>query len=392
MSYEPAPASDFPSTTENEALKDIIRQRIAEAGAITFREFMALALYHPRHGYYCSPREKMGRGGDYLTSPEVHPIFGWLVGKQLGEMWEVIGRPEPFTIVEMGAGSGALARDILDWARRHAPEFFAALKYRLIEVSDELAARQRRVVQEVDELLEKTAWLPALEAVPEASIVGCLLSNELADAFPVHRVTVRAGALQEVYVDWRDGCFEESLRLPSTPALEEYFQRLGLLPGEDCLAEVNLDALHWIRAVARALSRGFVMTFDYGYPADHLYAPWRRQGTFLCFYRHNPSSDPYARVGRQDMTSHVDFTSLIQTAEEAGLETVGLTTQSQFLTALGIAGALAGAARGDLPLEEYYSRRRALTELLDPAGLGRIRVLIQSKGVGRPRLLALEPD
>jgi SAM-dependent MidA family methyltransferase len=391
MSYEPGPTSGFPSTTENEALRDIIRERIAEAGAITFREFMDLALYHPRHGYYCSPREKMGRQGDYLTSPEVHPIFGWLVGKQLGQMWEVIGRPEPFTVVEMGAGSGALARDILDWARRHAPEFFAALEYRLVEVSEELAARQRRAVQEVDERLEKAAWLPALEAIPEGSVVGCLLSNELADAFPVHRVTVRAGRLQEVYVDWRHGRFEERLGPPSTLALEEYFRRLGLLPGEDCQAEVNLDALAWMKALARALGRGFVMTFDYGYPAEQLYAPWRRQGTFLCFYRHNPSADPYARVGRQDMTSSVDFTSLIQAAQEAGLETAGLAGQAQFLTALGIDGALAPAARGDLTLEEYYARRRALTELLDPAGLGRIRVLIQSKGVEGARLLGLEP-
>jgi len=391
MSYDPASASDFPSTTENEALKDIIRQRIAEAGTITLREFMALALYHPRHGYYCSPREKMGRQGDYLTSPEVHPIFAWLVGKQLGQMWEVIGRPQPFTVVEMGAGSGALAHDILDWARRHAPELFAAMEYRLVEVSDELAARQRRAVQQVDERLEKAAWLPSLEAIPEGSIVGCFLSNELADAFPVHRVTVRAGRLQEVYVGWRHGRFEESLGPPSTPALAEYFRRLDLLPSEDCQAEVNLDALEWMKAVARALGRGFVMTFDYGYPAEQLYAPWRRQGTFLCFYRHNPSVDPYARLGRQDMTSHVDFTSLIQTAHEEGLETVGLTSQAQFLDALGIAGALAGAAQGELSLEEHYARRRAVTELLDPAGLGRIQVLIQSKGVGSSRLLGPEP-
>jgi len=390
MSYELAPTGDFPSTTENEALKEIICQRIAEAGAITFHEFMALALYHPRQGYYCSQREMMGRQGDYLTSPEVNPIFGWLVGKQLGQIWEVIGRPQPFTIVEMGAGSGALARDILDWARRHAPEFFAALEYRLVEVSDELAARQRRAIQDVDERLEKAAWLPSLEAIPEGSIVGCLLSNELADAFPVHRVTVRQGRLQEVYVGWRDGSFEETLGPPSTPALEEYFRRLGLFPGEDCQAEVNLDALDWIKAVARALSRGFVMTFDYGYPADLLYAPWRRQGTFLCFYRHNPSADPYARVGRQDMTSHVDFTSLVQAAQEEGLETVGLTTQARFLEALGIGGALAGAARAELWLEEYYARRRALTELLDPAGLGRIQVLIQSKGVKSACLAGLE--
>jgi SAM-dependent MidA family methyltransferase len=391
MSYDHAPASDFPSTTENEALKEIIRQRIAETGTITFREFMALALYHPRHGYYCSPREKMGRQGDYLTSPEVHPMFGWLVGKQLGQMWEVIDRPQPFTIVEMGAGSGALARDVLDWAHRHAPEFFTALEYRLVELSDELAARQRRTVQQVDEGLEKATWLPSLDAIDEGSVVGCFLSNELADAFPVHRVTVRGGRLQEVYVGWRDGHFNEELGPPSTPALEEYFRRLGLLPGEDCQAEVNLDALDWIKVVARALGRGFVMTFDYGYPADHLYAPWRRQGTLLSFYRHNPSSDPYARVGRQDMTSHVDLTSLIQAAEEAGLETVGLTSQTQFLDALGIGGALAAPAQTELPLEEYYTRRRALTDLLDPAGLGRIRVLVQGKSVHSPRLLGLEP-
>jgi SAM-dependent MidA family methyltransferase len=320
-------------------------------------------------------------------------MFGWLVGKQLGQMWEVIGRPQPFTIVEMGAGSGALARDILDWARRHAPEFFAGLEYRLVEVSDELAAGQRRAVQSAlggDEGLEKATWLPSLDTIDEGSVIGCFLTNELVDAFPVHRVTVRGGRLQEVYVGWRGARFEEELGPPSTPSLEEYFHRLGLLPGEDCEAEVNLNALDWIKAVARALGGGFVMTFDYGYPADQLYAHWRRQGTLLCFYRHNPSTDPYARVGRQDMTSHVDFTSLIRAGEEAGLETVGLTSQTQFLDALGIGGALAAPAQADLSLEEYYSRRRALTELLDPAGLGRIRVLIQGKGVGRPQLLGLE--
>ena len=393
MSYDPAPIGDFPSTTENEALKDIIRQRIAAAGAITFREFMALALYHPRHGYYCSARQKMGREGDYLTSPEVHPIFGWLVGKQLAEMWEVSGRPQPFTIVEMGPGSGAMARDIIDWSRRHAPEFFAALEYRLVEVSDVLAARQQRSVQEVDERLEKAAWLPSLEAIPESSVVGCMLSNELVDAFPVHRVSVRGARhrLRELYVTWRHGRFRERLGPPSTRALRRYFRRLGLLPGTGCLAEVNLDAFDWVKTVARVLSRGFVITFDYGGPADQLYAPWRRQGTLLCFYQHNPSADPYARIGRQDMTSHVDFTSLVQAAQAAGLETLGLTSQARFLTAMGIGGALARAAQDELPLEEYFARRRGVNELLDPAGLGRVQVLIQSKGIGAPQLLGLLP-
>ena len=312
MSYDLAPTSDFPSTTENEALKDIIRQRIAQAGAITFREFMALALYHPHHGYYCSSRREDGTPGRLPHQPRGAPHLRLAGGEDSSARCGMssAGR-SPSPSWRWAPGSGALARDILDWAHRHAPEFFAALEYRLVEVSDELAARQRRTIQQVDEGLEKASWLPSLEAIPEASVVGCFLSNELADAFPVHRVTVRGGLLQEVYVDWRDGRFEESLGPPSAPALAEYFQRLGLSPGEDCQAEVNLDALEWMKAVGRALGRGFVMTFDYGYPADQLYAPWRRQGTFLCFYRHNPSTDPYARLGHQDMTSHVDFTSLI---------------------------------------------------------------------------------
>jgi len=294
--------------------------------------------------------------------------------------------------VEMGAGSGALAHDILDWAQRHSPEFFASLEYRLVELSDELAARQRRAVQSAlagDEGLDKAVWLPSLDAIAKGSVVGCFLSNELADAFPVHRVTVRGGRLLEVYVGWHNGLFEEELGPPSTPALSQYFRRLGLLPGEDCEAEVNLDAIDWMKAVASALGRGFVMTFDYGYSAEQLYAPWRRQGTFLCFYRHNPSTDPYARIGRQDMTSHVDFTSLIQAGEEAGLETLGLISQTRFLDALGIGGALARPPQAELTLEEYYTRRRALIELMDPAGLGRVSVLLQGKGVDNPQLLGL---
>jgi SAM-dependent MidA family methyltransferase len=147
-----------------------------------------------------------------------------------------------------------------------------------------------------------------------------------------------------------------------------------------------------MRQVATALERGFVLTFDYGHEAAELYAPWRREGTLLCFYRHNPSSNPYARIGRQDMTAHVDFTSLVEEGRRHGLEPLGLTTQARFLAALGIGDALSRTPGAELPLEEYYSRRRAVTELLDSAGLGRIRVLVQTKGVSGCRLRGLEGD
>ena len=374
--------TEFEPATENAALKEAIVARIAAEGPITFRDFMDAALYHPQHGYYRSRREKMGREGDYLTSPEVSPIFGVMLGRQLWEMWQAMGEPGRFDVVEAGAGTGRLCRDVLRWARSHAAGFRAALTYTIVEVSDALAERQRETL--ADEGCD-VRWSATL---PEA-VEGCLLSNELLDSFPVHRVAVRDGVLLEAFVGWDGARFVEELHAPSTPALESYFQRLGLLPGEGCSAEVNPAALEWMRRAGRALRSGFLLTLDYGHEARELYAPWRKDGTILCFHRHNASSDPYARLGRQDITSHVDFTSLRETGEESGLRTLGLVSQSEFLTALGIAEAMAPPGEGDVDLEEYYARRRAVSELVDPAALGRIRVLVQAKGVREPRLSGL---
>jgi len=377
--------TEFETATENAVLKEAIVARIESQGPMPFRDFMEAALYHPQHGYYRSRREKMGREGDYLTSPEVSPVFGVLVGRQLRETWQAMGTPQRFDVVEAGAGTGLLCHDIVRWARGHAPDFRDALTYTIVEVSDALEQRQQDVLADEAEGMRWSAELPD-------GIEGCLLSNELLDSFPVHRVTVRDGELMEVFVGWDGARFVEELRPPSTPEIETYFRRLGLLPGEGCRAEVNLAAAQWMARAGRALRRGFVLTFDYGYEAEELYAPWRSDGTLLCFYRHNPSGDPYARLGRQDITSHVDFTTLRQAGEEAGLQTLGLASQSEFLANLGIAGALAPLGEGDVNLEEYYARRRAVSELIDPAALGRIRVLVQAKGVGHPRLRGLEGD
>ena len=151
---------------------------------------------------------------------------------------------------------------------------------------------------------------------------------------------------------------------------------------------MNLRALEWVREAAASLTRGFLMTIDYGYESAELYASWRQDGTLLCFYRQNPSADPYARIGRQDMTAHIDFTSIRRAGEDAGLATLGLVTQSQFLAALGLAEALQPPPEA-VGLEEYAARRRAVTELLDPAGLGRLRVLVQTKEVEAAPLTGL---
>ncbi|MBI2913386.1 MAG: SAM-dependent methyltransferase [Chloroflexi bacterium] len=377
---------EFEPVTENQALQEAVLAHIQEQGRITFREFMALALYHPQLGYYCSPREKLGRSGDYLTSPEVSPVFGALVGRQLRQMWDALGSPSAFPVVEAGAGTGALCRDLLRWARRTAPEFFRTLEYTIVEASPALVQRQRDGLAGDGEVAQRVSWSGALPH----GIEGCILSNELLDSLPVHRVTVQQGRLLEIFVGWDGARLQEEVAPPSSPAIEEYFLRLSLLPGEGCRAEVNLEAPAWMKEAAAALARGFILTFDYGYEAEELFAPWRQEGTLLCFYRHNPSGDPYARLGRQDMTSHVDFTSLRRAGEEAGLTTLGMVSQTEFLTNLGIADALSPPNEGDPSLEEYHARRRAVIELLDPAALGRIRVLAQAKGVAGYPLAGLE--
>jgi SAM-dependent MidA family methyltransferase len=372
-------SGEFQSATDNQVLKDRIVSRIRAEGGIAFHDFMEMALYTPELGYYHSPGEKMGTRGDYMTSPEVSSIFGTLVGRQLREMWEIMDRPASFLVVEGGAGSGSLARDILWWAERSAPEFRSSLDYTIVESSEAMMAQQRSKLADAASVI----WS---EDLPD-DIEGCILTNELLDAFPVHRVTVRDGTLHEIFVIWHeDGYFDEELR-PPVPEVTAYFERLYVLPGEGCTAEVNLESINWMRSAGRALRRGYVMTFDYGYEAADMFAPWRSDGTLLCFYRHNPSSDPYVRIGKQDMTAHVDFTSLIAAGEEAGLATVALVTQSSFVEQMGIDQAMKPPEGADL--EAYYTRRRQVTELLDPGGLGRIKLLVQSKNVPDAALTGL---
>jgi SAM-dependent MidA family methyltransferase len=335
---------------------------------------MRAALYDGRYGYYSTQAAAMTRGGDYVTSAEVHPVFGTLVAQQLCEMWEGMSRPARFDVVEMGAGRGLLARDIVRASARDAT-FGAALRYSIVDVSAAMVREQRRVLEEAG-LAERVAWCDGLPG----RVTGCVLSNELVDAFPVRRVVRRGDQLDEVYVAWRDGGFVDELRPPSDERLRRYFDHLGLLPGDGAYAEVNLDAIDWMRRVAAAIDRGYALTFDYGYEAGQLYAPWRRDGTLQCFYRQSASSDPYQRIGRQDMTASVDFTTLRRVAEAAGLATLGMTDQASFLVNLGVGEGVAAAAR-ERPgeLEEYFARRRVVMDLIDPARLGRIKVLVQGK-------------
>lgn len=372
--------SDFEAITESGPLVRELRARIERDGPITFRDFMEAALYHPKFGYYTTADGATSRGGDFVTSPEVHPIFGTLVARTLLELWDTMGRPAHFDVVEQGAGSGLLARDLLRWVHERQPDFAAALRYTLVDRSPAMRAAQERALAGLDLAAGVVTWA---ESLPRG-IVGVVLSNELLDAFPVHRVVREGSELREVFVAGSQSRaavphrFVDELRPLSTAAIGAYFEALGLLPGEGSYAEVNLDAANWMRDVAASLSQGYVLTCDYGYEAAELYAPWRKDGTLLCFSKQSASSDPYQRIGKQDMTSSVDFTTLKRVGEEAGMRTLAMTDQSSFLVRMGIGE---GVAEAQHEMEEYFARRKVVMDLIDPARLGRIKVLLQGKGV-----------
>jgi SAM-dependent MidA family methyltransferase len=363
--------SDVQAASDNAALKDIILERIRRDGPIPFSEFMELALYHPVHGYYVTQDPTR----DYQSSPNVHPIFGAVLASQLAEFWCLLGQPARFQVLEAGAGSGRLAADVLRWLRGHDPACYEAVEYTLQDRTlssaafGSLAERQGLPADRV----QLATDLPAA-----GSIEGCILSNELLDALPVRRVQVREGRLLELRVA-AEG--ERLFEIESEPAVEvsRYFEDLGLLPGHGCEAEVNLEAPLWITTAGPALKRGYILTLDYGYPAEELYASWRKRGTLLTFYRHTSDDNPYVRIGRQDMTASVDFTTIQRAGERVALRSLGLTTQAEFLSALGIGDAVSRPVPEQL--EQHYTLRRAILELTDPAGLGRIKVLLQGKGV-----------
>lgn len=380
----------------NPTLCDAIARRIAETPScrITFAEYMDLVLYHPQYGYYATNAANIGPQGDFFTSPHLGADFGELLAEQFVQMWEILGRPVPFTLFEMGAGQGILAADILAYLYRQYPDFFKALEYIIVERSAALRKEQQQRLQKFADLPLRWA---ILEEIPPGSITGCCFSNELVDALPVHQFVLEKGQLREIYVttlseaEGEIASFVEVTGEPSTPLLAGYFELVTIDLSSNVYpdwyrSEINLAALDWLSMVANPLRRGYLLTIDYGYPAERYYSPVRQQGTLQCYYRHLRHSNPYIHVGRQDITAHVDFTALEVWGEVYGLDKVGFTQQGLFLMALGLGERLAAlSTSGDIiqtqGLTYLLRRREALHQLIDPLGLGGFGVLVQSKGL-----------
>jgi SAM-dependent MidA family methyltransferase len=348
---------------------------------ITFAEYMELVLYHPLHGYYASNAEQISERGDFLTSPHLADDFGEMLAIQLYQIWQILGSPQLFSIVEMGAGQGLLAAQILVYSQQKYPDFLRSIDYIIIETAPAMIAAQAAKLKDLP--IRWCNW----EDILDRSITGCFLSNELIDALPVHQVVVTKDELQEIYVTVdEDRAFNESIDELSTDKLEQYWQlnRINLLSDRyphEYRTEVNLAALDWLKLVARKLQRGYVISIDYGYSADRYYNPMRDRGTLQCYYQHAHHNDPYINIGNQDLTAHVDFTALQNQGELLGLQTVGFTQQGMFLMALGLGERIAAISTSSGEIQSLLQRRQNLHQLIDPIGLGKFGVLVQSQGL-----------
>ena len=356
------------------SLSEIIINKIQQNGPISFRDFMEMVLYYPGLGYYNSERDKIGKGGDFYTSPNLTPAFGEMLGEQIEEMWHILGEKE-LTIVEMGAGTGLLSQDVLLRLKRNS-ELYQGLDYCIIEKSPHMRKKQEK------RLGGRARWCDSIHEL--SGMTGCIFSNELVDAFPVHQVVMEE-ELMEVFVDYKNR-FLETLR-PAPKELKKYFAELEVVLPPGYRIEVNLDAMRWIQETGSSLNKGFVMTIDYGYPSSELYQEYRSRGTLMCYYKHTGNDNPYVHIGEQDITSHVNFSALVHWGKRAGLELCGFTDQVHFLLGLGIEKYLE-KLQGSDP-ENYLKKMLQIKTLMLEMGEP-FKVLIQKKGVECKELSGLK--
>jgi SAM-dependent MidA family methyltransferase len=348
-------------------LSEIIIERINKEGPLSFRDFMEMALYYPKLGYYNSEQNKIGGNGDFYTSANLSSSFGAMIGRQIEEMWLALDK-KPFQIVEYGAGTGLLCHDILDYLKSNIP-LYKDLSYCIIEKSESMQAIEKK------HLLEKVSWYDTIEDIPE--INGCILSNELLDNFAVHQVIMEE-VLKEVFVDYKNG-FIEVLK-PAKKELTDYFEKLNVKLPIGFRTEINLEAISWLESISNHLRKGYIITIDYGNLSSDLYQNHRSCGTLLCYNKHQKNDNPYQYIGSQDITSHTNFSALNLWGSEYGFYSCGFLDQTTFLLGLGIKE----YQKNSLMNQEHNSQSAVHESyinhgLLMSMGM-KFKVLIQQKG------------
>ncbi|HET7026856.1 MAG TPA: SAM-dependent methyltransferase [Candidatus Limnocylindrales bacterium] len=365
----------MPDVASDPDLVARITAEIEAEGPMTFARFMELALYDPDHGYYSTAQARPTRDGDFLTAPELHPIFGRAIARHVAAVWQRLGAPRDFTVREYGAGSGALGEAILEGIAHDEPALAATVRYAPAEHNSHRMAELRKRLA--------VAGFGDRLAPAEGPLVGVVLANEFLDALPVHRVRGAAdGGLRELIVTVADGRFTESETAPSTPLLAARLAADGvrLAPGQ--VADVRLADEAWLAEVARDLRGGVATIVDYALPAAELYRPARADGTLVAYLGHVAHDDLFRAVGRQDLTAHVDLTALERAAAAGGLELLGEASQAAFLVANGLAD-LVEEVRSNraTSLAQWSELRASVARLLDPRALGGFRVVVLGRGV-----------
>lgn len=373
------PPPDEEAIRHSERLTELIRQQMAaQGGWLPFDRFMELTLYAPGLGYYAAGAQKLGEGGDFVTAPEISPLFSRCLAAQCAEVLDLLGGGK---ILEFGAGSGIMAANIL-LELEHLGRLPGA--YLILELSPELRARQQvTLAARVPHLVSRLVWLDTL---PQG-LEGLILANEVLDAMPVSRFRVRGpGVIEECCLTWGGECWQEGFRRPANPNLTAGVQALqarGLAREAGYLSEMNLRLAPWLTTLGAILRRGVALLIDYGYPQAEYYRPERNTGTLMCHYRHLAHGDPYWWVGLQDITAHVDFTAAAEAALAAGFKLAGYTTQANFLLGCGLDGLL--AAPDPAETETHLQVVQGVKRLLLPQYMGeRFQVLGLQRGVAAP--------
>ncbi|MFQ5995555.1 MAG: class I SAM-dependent methyltransferase [Acidiferrobacterales bacterium] len=362
-------AGSLPTPSEEECahgdrLVAVIREEISACGgSIDFARFMELALYAPELGYYRRSTRKFGEAGDFITAPELSPVFAHCLARQCQQVIAELGGGD---IIEVGAGSGVLCVDLL-----RALEHLDCLPdhYYILEVSAALKHRQRELInRKLPHLATCVEWLAGLSHGP---LQGVVLGNEVLDSMPVHRFRVSDDGIRELRVTWRDDRFAW-IDVSASQVIDDRVQPLALPRGYN--SEIGLHAEAWVRSVGRTLTRGVLLLIDYGFPRTEFYHPQRHEGTLMCHYRHRSHDNPLILVGLQDITAHVDFSAIAQAGREAGLSLFGYTSQAAFLLSSGLDDTLAAhdpdGGRAHLELMHQVDR------LTSPAQMGELHKVI----------------
>lgn len=358
-------------------LREYIESEIKARGPMVFSRYMELCLYGTPGvaGYYSGERQQFGKAGDFYTSSDVHAVFGRLLARQFEQMWRAMGSPARLDLLEVGPGRGLFIQDVLDWSAKKFPHLAHALHVTLVETADALRAKLEERFRERIERRQVEIY-PGFDEFRWQAENAIVFANELFDAMPVEVVSDKG----QLYVDVEKGALVERFQ-PTTPEVHAYLDRFSIRPAEGERVEVNLEALRFVRKVTHHVQRGFCVFVDYGYTRDEQ-LQGRHLDTLMTYRQHSAGTNPYQAPGEQDITAHVNFTAIAETAREVGWEVFPLVTQSQFLMGIGEETQFADAFEDCKLPQEKAKVALQLKHLATPVGMGDVfHVLALARGV-----------